>query len=396
MPVALISWLHGRPNDPHIFSGVVVNNNGTGTALYTINNIDIWMATSKDDDMATFTKYPNNPVIKGPPPGLPITGEMRDPWVWKEGDTWYLIVGSGIKGGKGPVIPLYESSNLKDWKYLHPLYEGDSSGFDYLGDAAFCECPAFFRLGDKYVLVLSDKSTYLVGRYVDHRFIPEKRGRLDYGEDPSIKGGGIYVPEFLLDNKGRRIMFGWADRWQSVENTLQEHIKAGWAGMQTLPRVLTLNADGLIDAAPAEELEKLRSDHHELAGVSLTPDSSKILDGVRGLQLEVKAVFQPGTSTNFGLDILDVQDTVSIFYDVASKSLRYNQLSVPLNLDRRDSLELRLFIDGKTIEVYANRKVVLTEQLKPESAVGYRIKAFSREGKAVLQTLDAWRMGSIW
>jgi beta-fructofuranosidase len=396
MPVALISWLHGLPNDPHIFSGAVVDNNGTGTALYTINNIDIWMATSKDDDLATFTKYPGSPVIKGPPPGLAISGEMRDPWIWKEGDTWYMIIGSGLKGGKGPVIPLYRSSNLTDWEYLHSFYRADSSQFDFLGDAVFCECPAFFPLGNKYVLVLSDKTTYLVGRYEDHRFIPEKRGRLDYGEEPSIKDGGIYVPEFLLDNKGRRIMFGWADSWRSVQHTLQDHIKAGWAGLQTLPRVLTLNADGLIDAEPAEELDKLHGRHWEFAGIPLAPDSSKILDGVRGLQLEVKAVIQPGTSTNFGLEVLDVQDSVSIFYDVAGRSLRYNQASIPLDLKRGENLELRLFIDGKTIEVYANRKVVLTEQLKPESEAGYRIKAFSRDGMAVLQQLDAWQMGSIW
>jgi beta-fructofuranosidase len=396
MPVALISSLHGRPNDPHIFSGVVVDNNGTGTVLYTINNIDIWMATSKDNDLATFTKYPNSPVVKGPPPGLDISGEMRDPWVWKEGNTWYMIIGSGLKGGRGPVIPLYRSSNLTDWEYLHPFYRGDSSRFDFLGDAAFCECPAFFPLGNKYVLVLSDKTTYLVGRYENHRFIPEKRGRLDYGEAPSIKDGGIYVPEFLLDNKGRRIMFGWADSWKAVQNTLQDHIKAGWAGMQTLPRVLSLNADGLIDAEPAEELNALRSDHRELASVALSPDSSTIVDGVKGLQLEVKAVFQPGTSTNFGIEVLDVSESVKIFYNVATRSLCYNQVSVPLELNRTDNLELRLFIDGKTIEVYANKKVVLTEQLKPVSPDGYRIKAFAQDGRAVLQRLDAWKMGTIW
>ena len=73
-----------------------------------------------------------------------------------------------------------------------------------------------------------------------------------------------------------------------------------------------------------------------------------------------------------------------------------SRVSVPLDLKRGENLELRVFIDGKTIEVYANKKVVLTEQLKPESEAGYRIKAFARDGMAVLQQLDAWQMGSIW
>ena len=235
MPVALISSLQGTPNDPHIFSGVVVDNNGIGTVLYTINNIDVWMATSKDNNLATFTKYPYNPVVKGPPPGLPTSGSMRDPWVWKEGDTWYMIIGSGLEGGKGPVIPLYKSSDLINWKYLHPFYRADSSQFDFLGDDPFCECPAFFPVGNKYVLVLSDKTTYLVGRYENQQFMPEQRGRLDYGEAPSVKDGGIYVPEFFLDDKGRRMMFGWVGGWGKVNNDMQAAIQADGVACKQYP-----------------------------------------------------------------------------------------------------------------------------------------------------------------
>ncbi|MEJ7738013.1 MAG: glycoside hydrolase family 32 protein [Chitinophagaceae bacterium] len=396
MPIALKPSLHGRPNDPHLFSGVVVDNNGTGTALYTINNVDIWMATSKDHDLATFTKYPNNPVVKGPPPGLQTTGSMRDPWVWKEGNTWYMIIGSGLAGGKGPVLPLYKSSNLIDWEYMHPFYRADSSEFDFLGDAPFCECPAFFPLGNKYVLVLSDKTTYLVGRYENHRFIPEKRGRLDYGEAPSVEDGGIYVPLFVLDDKGRRIMWGWAGGWRKVNNDVRENIKAGWSGLQTIPRVVTLNADGLLNFEPAEELSSLRSDHREFSGIPITADSSKVLEGVQGLHLEIKAVIKPGTSKNFGIEFLDVLEDTKVFYDVEKKSLCFNQIAVPMELNRNDNLDLSLFIDGKVLEIYANKKIVLTEQLKPVSTNGYRIKLFAQEGRAGVIKVDTWKMGTIW
>jgi len=396
MPIALKPSIHGRPNDPHLFSGMVVDNNGTGTALYTINNIDIWMATSKDRDLATFTPYPNNPVVKGPPPGLAISGSMRDPWIWKEGNTWYMIIGSGLEGGKGPVIPLYKSSNLTEWEYMHPFYRADSSEFDFLGDNPFCECPAFFQLGDKYVLVLSDKTTYLIGKYVNHRFIPEKRGRLDYGEAPSVKDGGVYVPEFLLDNKGRRIMFGWVGGWGKVNNNLQADVKAGWSGMQTIPRVVTLGSDGLLSFEPAEELTSLRNDHKEFSNIQLSVDTSLNLAGVQGMQMEIEAVIKPGTSKSFGIEILDVLEDTKIFYDVATKSLHYNQISVPLELKRNDNLALRLFIDGKTVEIYANKKIVLTEQLKPASSNGYRLKLFAQDGRATVVKVDAWKMETIW
>ena len=174
-----------------------------------------------DKDLATFRKYPGNPVIQGPPPGLEIEGGMRDPWVWKESDDWYLILGSGLKGGQGAVVPLYKSSDLIHWQYLHPLYQGSAGQ-----DGGFCECPAFFPLGDKHVLLLSNQATYLVGRYENHRFLPERRGRLDYG--------GVYVPQSVLDGKGRRISWGWVLETRGRDAQRQ----AGWAGMQTLPRVL--------------------------------------------------------------------------------------------------------------------------------------------------------------
>lgn len=396
MPIALNAEQHGRAGDPHVFSGMVVDNKGTGTALYTINNIDIWMATSPDRDLASFTKWAGNPVVKGPPPGLNISGNMRDPWVWKEGNSWCMIIGSGLAGGKGPVIPLYTSKDLVNWTYLHPLYRADSSRFDLLGDAEFCECPAFFPLGNKWVLVFSDKTTYLTGRYERRRFIPERRGRLDWGEDTVVKDGGIYVPEFALDDHGRRIMWGWVGGWWKVRNEIPALVQAGWSGLQTLPRVLSLDADGLLRFEPAEELQALRKDRQSFPPLSLTADSSQLLEGVQGLQLEISAVIQPGSSKKFGIQLLDVQEETTIFYDVAKKSLCFNQVAIPLPLNRQENLELRLFIDGKTLEIYANNKVVLTEQLKPLGTDGYRVRLFARDGRARALQVDAWKMGTIW
>lgn len=67
------------------------------------------------------------------------------------------------------------------------------------------ECPNFFKLGDKWVLIISahlvlDTGTvlYYVGDFKDNRFIPESDGVLD--------SGYYYAPLTHLDDKGRRIM----------------------------------------------------------------------------------------------------------------------------------------------------------------------------------------------
>jgi beta-fructofuranosidase len=400
-PTALTPKDHGitkgKVDPPHVWSGCVVDNNGVGTAIYTIDNIDVWIATSPDKDLATFKKYAGNPVIKGPPPGLSMDTMhgMRDPWVWKEGNTWYLIIGSALAGGKGPVIPLYKSYDLIHWEYLHPLYQGEGSKFDFLGDAYFCDCPSFFSIGDKYILALSDKAIYLVGAYKNQCFIPERRDRLDYGETQIAKDGGIYVPQIILDAKGRHIMWGWVGGCGKVERDRQLNTQTGWAGMQTIPRVLTLGSDGLLNYAPAEELQLLRSDHREFSDIQLANNKSMFLDGVQGMQLEVHITFEPGKSTVFGLEFLDTLETAKIFYDVPTKTIHFNNTAVPLELKRFDKLYLQIFVDGKVIELFANKKIVLTEDIQPVSPDGIRIKLFA-DDQTTARKVDVWKMGTIW
>ena len=166
--------------------------------------------------------------------------------------------------------------------------------------------------------------------------------------------------------------------------------------MMTIPRVLTLGSDGLLNYEPAEELRQLRSDHREFSDIQLTKDKSKVLDGVQGLQLEIHATIEPGTAQAFGLEFLDGLENATIFYDVPTKSLRFNGTSVPLLLKRSDLVDLRVFIDGQVIEIFANKKVCVTLWRQPSSPAGFRIKLFARDGEAKVRKVDVWKMGTIW
>jgi beta-fructofuranosidase len=380
MPVAISPKDHGIAPDRHIWSGCVVDNNGRGAAIYTIENIDVWSAASADADLAVFRRGPANPVIKGPPPGLAIEGGMRDPWAWKEADAWYLIVGSGIKGGKGPVLPLYTSSDLVHWRYLHPLYEGSAAR----GEGRFCECPSFFPLKGKHVLALSHEATYLTGRYEQHRFIPERHGRLEYG--------AVYVPQFVLDAKGRRIMWGW------VQETRPRDAQrlAGWASMQTLPRVVSLARDGSLNFEPADELAALRSEPRTFENIALPADATRELEGVGGGQLELAAEFAPAASGQSGIALLDKNEKTEILFDAKTKTIRCGGRSAPLELSPGERLTMRVFVDGSVIEVFANRRVCLTERFYPARPERLRAALVARGAPATVRRVNAWKMGTIW
>ena len=191
------------------FSGSAVDDNGTLAVVYTGT---VWregkviqsqcLATSTDG--ITFEKYEGNPVIPGPPEDG--SADFRDPKVWKHDGKWYVVIGS-CKDGKGKAL-LYRSDDLKKWDYVGVLAESDGS----MG--TMWECPDFFPLGDKHVLVFSamgmgeKKTMYLVGNmdYETGKFTWDTCGEVDCGFE-------YYAPQSFLDDKGRRIMIAWLNAW---------------------------------------------------------------------------------------------------------------------------------------------------------------------------------------
>ena len=195
----LIHWKHEpiaispTPNSPDrdgVFSGSAIVDGATPTVIYTgvappasdaeatlRDGQHVWretqcLAVAQDNDLRTWKKL-LEPVIAAPPGEFEVTG-FRDPHVWREGDRWMLILGSGIRD-RGGTILLYASPDLRHWTYLHPLVQGLPSGQDSanpVDTGDMWECPDFFPLGDKHVLLVSTmgKVRWKVGTYAQQRF----------------------------------------------------------------------------------------------------------------------------------------------------------------------------------------------------------------------------------
>src|SRR4051812_27250816 len=92
------------------------------------------------------------------------------------------------------------------------------------------ECPNFFPLGDRHVLLISPiplrKVLYLVGEYRDHRFTPERTGIVD-------DGGCYYAPQAMLDERGRRLLWGWL--YRAVRNPMYIAVIATIVGRASDP-----------------------------------------------------------------------------------------------------------------------------------------------------------------
>lgn len=121
------------------FSGSAVDDNGVLTLMYTgtVNKDEKSIQTqciARSNDGINFKKYENNPVIETfPEEG---SADFRDPKVWRENNSWYVVIGSG-KDGNGKVL-LYKSDNLLEWNYVGVMAESNGK-FGYMW-----ECPDFF------------------------------------------------------------------------------------------------------------------------------------------------------------------------------------------------------------------------------------------------------------
>ena len=65
-----------------------------------------WCAVS-EDGMTTWKKYQGNPIMTAEIHGNLNVLEWRDPYVWKEEDGWYMVLGAEVEG-RGSVL-LYHS-----------------------------------------------------------------------------------------------------------------------------------------------------------------------------------------------------------------------------------------------------------------------------------------------
>ncbi len=396
-PIAL-SPSPGGPDRHGCWSGCAVDDDGTPTVLYTGGSGRDQLpclATADDDDLTEWTKDPGNPVIESPPAELDVlatehwAAEFRDHGVWRDGDTWYQVIGTGIAGRGGAAL-LYSTSDLRDWEYEGPLLLGDE------GDGAVWECPEVLDLGDATLLHVSNYEdvVYFLGDIVDGQFEADRRGLLDHGD--------FYAPQSLRDGD-RLLTWGWLPETRSTS----EQWDAGWSGALSLPRVLSLGADGRLRQRPAEEVTELRTDRFR-------PDPPAVLDAgdrhpleAEGRCLELRIEVSLLDADAFELSVFESDDRAE------RTAIRYTRES-GLVVDRAASsrrgvgaaglqrmpatpydapLSLRAFLDRSVLELYANGRHCLTSRVYPEpESTGVSVAA--EGGRAAVESLSAWKLES--
>ena len=101
------------------------------------------------------------------------------------------------------------------------------------------------------------KAQYYIGRYENEQFHPEIHGQLSW------LGAKLSGPETLIDDKGRRIFWGW------ISDARHAGDDRGWQSIMTLPWHFSPAEDNTLLIDPVEELQSLRYNERRHADLAL-------------------------------------------------------------------------------------------------------------------------------
>ena len=200
----------------------------------------------------------------------PVNSGHGDSDIWKEGNTYYGLVGRS----------LWVSEDLERWEgrgeFLtsKPFIRHDDDG----------ACPNFEPIGDKHILLFfshTNGGQYFLGDYADHRFKPYAHGRFNHGR---VAPGGVHAPSAASDGKGGVI---------NILNINDAKQSDDWDQIMSVPQRLTLGPDKLLRIEPIEALASLRGEHRHVGQTVLAANEEIVLDQIQGNTLELAVEIDP-------------------------------------------------------------------------------------------------------
>jgi beta-fructofuranosidase len=325
-----------------------------------------------------------------------------DPDLFRIGDTYYAIA-CRFGGNDNP--PLIKSTDLKNWTHVGDFIK------EFPPDVLIGEdisCANFFPIGDKWMLLAISHSLgcrYFIGEWDSEaeQFVPEQHGRMNWRREDEDKPFSkwawrdFFAPESVLTPDGRRVMWAWLD---TLHPSL--HTKS----IQSLPRELSLPADGILRIKPLRELESLRTDPVVREDV-VVPKSE---DTVRGKLEWHKIAELPGDSAEiritiardqaarkrFGFRLFGDGTTVGLPIIVRPETgtIRVGSTEAPFavaDLPAGEDVELRIFVDKYIVEVFANdRQAVAAAEMNWKGKPA--LEAYSFGAPTTLGKLELWKL----
>lgn len=319
------------------------------------------------------------------------SNHVRDPKVWKEKDTYYMILGARTLEDKG-IILLYSSKDKMKWNYEKTITTKESFGYmwecpDYqiLGEKAFIMCcpqglkPQEFHWQNIYQsgyfkvnspMIRSEKES-LLQETCKEQFIDASFLEWDMGFD-------FYAPQTFLDEKKNCIMIGWAGI-PDAPYTNDGAIAEGWQHSLTIPRVLK-EKNGKIYQYPHESLDSLHGQEHVIMTSDVTVAS-------QSFDLEISYCEEQTNHLLVGFSF--GEDVTFTFMDEELQLVFLNETGEGRKIRKakiKSLKNLRILYDISLIEIFVNDgEMVFTTRYYPLQHTYTKI-----------QILGEYKTASLW
>lgn len=396
-----------------IWAGDVVVENGIAYAFYTnVNhsgpfNPGISVAISSDENLQNWQKM--GPIINSDQ-----VDDFRDPYLFKDGDTWHMIISAKINGVGG--LDHYTSTDITD---MQSWIRSDFSAVAYsdmdIGSQIW-ELPVFEPIGsDKYVLVVNPiggnlgrfspnavRPVYWIGTWQNGQFTP------DFNQPKNLDLiHGHLSPTVARNADNELVAIGIVDERRSS----QAQLEAGWTQTFSAPRVWGLaNDDATLTQRPVQELESLRLPGSLVDLVEQTVNGQQVLP-LRGRSLEIIAeVDANNTASNYGLILgSNEQETelTLLYYDVANQQIVLDKSLSSLSDQAQETVLLRgdydeavfgkpekfhVFIDHSVIDIFINDMAAFSARIYPTSIGSDLVSLYSEAAETRFTQVQMWQL----
>ena len=374
------------------WSGCVYEDEGDTYLLYTaVDNAKATIAQAKAKDSGLIEWEKLGVIINGRPSGL--SDDFRDPYFFTANGQKYIIVGTSKNNIGACTLHKYENGS---WTNDGAIFFQGSTANQH---GTFWEMPNVTPMGNgKYLFTCTPLNTGVGVRTLcwvgsigtDGKFTPD--GEVQYLEMAGISrdGYGLLSPSIYQEN-GKTLLLGIVPDKLPTQNNFE----MGWAHNYSLPREISLAADGSLIQKPYSGLTGMRTETTASVEASLLGS----MPLVSGRQVELLGEFTPTTGT-CGFRFLK---NASLTYDADTKKLTldltelsrtgndngvYNgiyavTLTEPLS-------KLHVFLDGSIADIFVNDKWAYSVRLFPTDATQVETEVFATASTPV--KVNSWTL----
>lgn len=355
-------------NDSFARDGLISNQN-VGAA---------YPADLSDPELTEWVVCDQLAIAQAPGQGRP--GEFRDSHIWREDDTWYMLLCGGSETGPGGSALLYETRTLEvrgdgtidmDWVYRGPVYDWPDQSMTYgtswelpillpLTNRAGTVTKYFFCISPAPASLADNKAYYFIGDFDREtgKFVPDE----PFAENPALLDYGSNVftgPSALVDPvSGDTYLFSIM---QDQRGGAEEGA-AGWAHCVGLPRKIWLNDEGTdVCMAPGEALRSLEGAVLAQGENMTLEEANQALSAVSGDLLVLRLAIELKDANEVTLTVKSngEKDLTAFVYNAAEGTISGRNPNKTREAKKpfvSGPLEVK---DGKlTMEVYVDRSLV--------------------------------------